>query len=100
MKEYFFYTTEGFTQAPNGEDVENCQVLGRAKGHNEMEARKQLTKEHPWIKRYGFCADDAMSVKIVSEDSEHDKEIIEYLTHLLDKRQLEQYVTWLQDKGF
>lgn len=27
-----FYTTEGFTQAPNGNNVENCQVLGRALG--------------------------------------------------------------------
>ena len=24
MSEYIFYTTEGFTQAPNGNNVENC----------------------------------------------------------------------------
>ena len=34
MSEYIFYTTEGFTQAPNGNNVENCQVLGRAFGKN------------------------------------------------------------------
>ena len=41
-----------------------------------------------------------MFVKIASEDNEHDNEIIEYLTQLLDRRQLEQYITWLQDKGY
>lgn len=101
MNEYLFYTDEGFTIAPNeNEEVENCQVLGRAKGNNEMEACEKLAKEYPWIKKCGFSMDDAMSVKIASEGNEHDSEIIEYLIHLLDKRQLEQYITWLQDKGY
>ena len=101
MNEYLFYTYEGFTIAPNeNEEVENCQVLGRAKGNNEMEAREKLAKEYPWIKKCGFSVNDAMFVKIASEDNEHDNEIIEYLTQLLDRRQLEQYITWLQDKGY
>ena len=55
MSEYIFYTTEGFTQAPNGNNVENCQVLGRAFGKNIKEARCNLIKENrrrgnsPWI---------------------------------------------------
>lgn len=32
MSEYIFYTTEGFTQDPNENNIENCQVLGRAFG--------------------------------------------------------------------
>lgn len=100
MNEYLFYTDEGFTIAPNENEVENCQVLGRAKGNNEMEAREKLAKDSPWIKKYGFSIDDAMFVKIASEDNERDSEIIEYLTHFLDRRQIEQYTTWLQDKGY
>ena len=50
MSEYIFYTTEGFTQDPKGNDVENCQVLGRVFGRNEDEARYNLLKENPWIK--------------------------------------------------
>lgn len=101
MNEYLFYTDEGFTIAPNeNEEVENCQVLGRANGNNETEAREQLARQHPWIKRCGFNIYNAMSVKIVTENHDHDREIIEYLTNILDKRQIEQYTTWLQDRGF
>ena len=32
MSEYIIYTTEGFTQDPNGNDIENCQMFGIAKG--------------------------------------------------------------------
>lgn len=28
MKHFLFYTTEGLTQAPSGQDVNNCQILG------------------------------------------------------------------------
>ena len=58
MSEYIFYTTEGFTQAPNGNNVENCQVLGRAFGKNIKEARCNLIKENPWIEEVGFDMED------------------------------------------
>ena len=54
MAEYIFYTSEGFTQAPSGNEVENCQVLGIALGENEKEAEHNLLKENPWIKETGF----------------------------------------------
>lgn len=38
MTDFIFYTTEGFTQAPNGNDIENCQMLGIAKGKDKVEA--------------------------------------------------------------
>ena len=54
MSEYIFYTAEGFTQDPNGDDMENCQVLGRAFGENAEIARDNLLRENPWIQEHGF----------------------------------------------
>lgn len=54
MNEYIIYTTEGFTQDPNGNDIENCQVLGEACGDNLVEAKDNLLKNNPWIAEAGF----------------------------------------------
>ena len=54
MAEYIFYTAEGYTQDPNGKDVENCQLLGRAYGDNTNQALDNLLKENPWIKEHGY----------------------------------------------
>lgn len=54
MTEYIFYTTEGFAQAPDGEYIENCQLLGRAYGEDKHEALLNLLKENPWIEQRGF----------------------------------------------
>lgn len=55
MNEYIIYTTEGYTTAPNEDvEVENCQMLGTAKGKDEREAKSNLLKENPWIIKAGF----------------------------------------------
>mgnify|MGYP006924773943 CR=1 FL=1 len=80
MSEYIFYTTEGFTQDPNGNDVENCQVLGRAFGKNENDARCNLLKENPWIEKAGFDNTDFIAKQLLTEDQKTDiKAIIDYL---------------------
>lgn len=55
MAEYIIYTTEGFTQDPNGNDIENCQMLGIAKGKDKVEAKENLIKDNPWIIEVGFA---------------------------------------------
>ncbi|MBQ6062326.1 MAG: hypothetical protein IJK42_11930 [Prevotella sp.] len=55
MSEYIIYTTEGFTQDPNGNDIENCQMFGIAKGKDKVEAKENLIKENPWIIEAGFA---------------------------------------------
>lgn len=55
MSEYIFYTSEGFTQDPNGDDVENCQLMGIASGLDAKEALLNLLDENPWIE--GHCFD-------------------------------------------
>lgn len=80
MSEYIFYTTEGFTQAPNGNDVENCQVLGRAFGKNTKEARCNLLKENPWIEEAGFDMEDLLVKQLLTEEQKADiKAVVDYL---------------------
>ena len=94
MAEYIFYTTEGFTQAPEGDDVENCQLVGRAFGDNENEAKNNLLKENPWIEEHGF--DEEMFVgKELAPCENADKKLF-FLTELLDESQLNCYTTWLK----
>ena len=48
MNEYIFYTSEGYTKPPRQDkDVDNCQVLGRAFGDNEIIAKNNLLKDNP-----------------------------------------------------
>ena len=54
MARYIFYTTEGSCEAPNGEDVENCQMLGYAEGENVNLALERLLRENAWISEYGY----------------------------------------------
>ncbi len=80
MSEYIFYTTEGFTQDPNGNDVENCQVLGRVFGRNEDEAIYNLLKENPWIKEAGFGMTDLIINQLLTEEQKADiKAVVDYL---------------------
>ncbi len=97
MNEYIFYTLEGFTYPPiEGKEVENCQVLGRAKGRTQKEAKEFLIKTNPWIEEYGFDIHEMICKQIVSDKQmgQINKEI-EFLVNLLDKRQLEEYIQWL-----
>jgi hypothetical protein len=56
IKDFLFYKTEGTTfqplltaEYPDYPDVENCQILGWAKGRNSKEAFESLKCECPWI---------------------------------------------------
>lgn len=66
MNEYIFYTTEGFTQDPNGNDIENCQVLGRAFGNNKDEAQDNLLRDNPWINEAGFSKSEFIVKQILA----------------------------------
>ena len=94
MTEYIFYTTEGFTQAPDGEDIENCQLLGRAYGKDKHDALENFVKENPWIEQRGFEPHEAICEELASTANTETK--LSFLTSLLDKRQLEEYETWLK----
>lgn len=97
MNEYIFYTPEGYTIPPiEGKEAENCQVLGQANGRTQKEAKEFLIKDNPWIKECGFDIHKMICKQIVSDKQmkQINKEI-EFLINLLDKRQLEEYIQWL-----
>lgn len=81
MNEYIFYTTEGYTIAPNEDyDVENCQVIGRAFGKSSDEAMKNLLKENKWIENSGFNQKEFYIKQILTEEQRNDiKLLIDYL---------------------
>lgn len=73
MNEYLFYTNEGYTEGPNiNYSVENCQVLGRAKGNNQQEALNNLLKENNWIAKAGFSIDSIKFVQIITNELKED----------------------------
>lgn len=94
MTEYIFYTTEGFTQAPDGNDIENCQLFGRAYGKDKHDALSNLLKEKPWIKERGFEPCEIICKELVSTSNAEAK--LSFLTNLLDERQLAEYTNWLK----
>jgi hypothetical protein len=50
MKKYIFITAEGDTTSPNGDEIENMQVIGIVEDvENENEALKKLLLENEWI---------------------------------------------------
>lgn len=50
MKKFIFITTEGSTLSPNGNDVENMQVIGLVEDvSNQEEALIKLLIENDWI---------------------------------------------------
>lgn len=70
MNEYLIYTLGGFCQAPNGDSIDNCQVLGRAKGKDEVEAIENLLLENPWIIDSGYERKDFMIIQILNTNPE------------------------------
>ena len=51
---FIFFTQEGFCEAPNGEKVENYQVLGFESGENIETAFRWLMINNLWIEECGY----------------------------------------------
>lgn len=68
MNEYVIYTTEGYTQNPAGDEVNNCQVLGvGCAGENEADAITGLENELG-ISELGFDPSEAKAVQLVTDE--------------------------------
>jgi len=70
MKSYIFITEEGYTYQQNSDspdpDIENCQVIGFAKGNNESEAFDNLIKEHEYLLATKF--NEIICIELKNED--------------------------------
>lgn len=54
MKHFIFFTSDGFTQNKNGNETENCQILGWADGETPQEAFLVLIAENNSIKQSNY----------------------------------------------
>ena len=80
MKQFIFYTTEGYTESPTNAEVGNCQLLGTARGTHEDEALQNLLAENQWIEEQGFSPCEIMARQLLSEETKHDVfELLNYL---------------------
>ena len=52
MKKYIFFTCDGSTMDPDGNDTENCQILGWAEGSDEQEAFLTFKNEYKFVNSY------------------------------------------------
>lgn len=70
MGAYIFITTEGYTFQPGSEvlepDIENCQVLGFAKGDNAEEAFEALLRENAYLLETSF--DEVVCLELKNRD--------------------------------
>ena len=67
MNTYIFYTTEGYTETPRLEEIENLQILGEAIGENEEQALERLLQETPWIIEKGYEVGEIISKQILDD---------------------------------
>jgi hypothetical protein len=66
MKKYIFITSEGTTFSPNGDEVENMQVIGTVENViNEDEALKKLLIENEWIIDTEYNIDEFIIYEII-----------------------------------
>lgn len=81
MNEYIFYSTEGQTEAPNKSiEVENCQVIGCAKGVTKDDALLNLLKENPWINEAKYNTSKFIIKQLLTNDQRDDiRTLLSYL---------------------
>ena len=54
MNKYLIYTTQGHCSAPDHQDVDNCQLLGRIEAADKSEALNKFLEDNPWAIEFGF----------------------------------------------
>ena len=54
MRNFIFFTEEGFTETPRNEDIENFQVLGMANGVDEEDASNNFIQKYDFLKNAGY----------------------------------------------
>lgn len=70
MKAYIFITQEGVTYQPSSRseepDIDNCQVIGFAKGNDKNEAFQNLIEENEYLLDTSF--DEVVCFELKDED--------------------------------
>ena len=86
MSRYIFYTDEGYTISPRGEEVESLQVLGIEDGDIREEALANLYKNNEWIEQNGFKESHMRCYAILKPEILQDiKDTMSYLNGYAEK---------------
>lgn len=72
LRKFVFVVDGGETIAPNGEEVDNFQVLGFVEGKDIESAKQTLLEENEWILQKGFSMAEIRAYEII----EHSKLVI------------------------
>lgn len=81
MANYIFYSDEGYTISPTGDELESLQILGFENSSNFKEGIKQLLKNNPWIEESGFSIEAIKYHLILDNNTVNDlKSVIDYLS--------------------
>ena len=79
MKEFIFYTLEGYTESPTGKSVENIQILGFEEGSSIKEAKERLIEKEPWIIEDGFIKQEIIGKQLLDDKTKNlIKKLISY----------------------
>ena len=54
MRQYLFFTNEGFTYDPNNKKLHSMQILGDASGRDVLEAFKNFKHNQSYLLEYAF----------------------------------------------
>ncbi|MFT7004982.1 MAG: hypothetical protein ACJAWW_002348 [Sulfurimonas sp.] len=54
MKEFIFFTNEGYTQDPNNKVIDNMQILGDGTGNNVVEAFTSFKRNQTYLSEFAF----------------------------------------------
>lgn len=49
MRNYLFFTTQGYTYDPNNKEITNMQILGSEEGEDILEAFKNFKTSHSYL---------------------------------------------------
>jgi len=65
LKQYIFFSKDGFTSDPSGSEIHNLQILGDATGKDILEAFKNLKINQPYLKQSSFI--EAMALETIGD---------------------------------
>jgi hypothetical protein len=54
MKQFLFFTSEGFTYDPLNNEIDNMQILGDGRGKNIIEAFKNFKHNQSYLCKFTF----------------------------------------------
>ncbi|MDD5158103.1 hypothetical protein [Sulfurimonas sp.] len=54
MRNFLFFTTEGYTCDPSNKEITNMQILGSQEGVDILEAFKNFKISHSYLREFAF----------------------------------------------